>query len=111
MAINTIVMTEYGIPGSEPVRSHADVEGKWGGHKAWIVHYQNFYDHDGDNQRLEIYRHIGNYYEVGSWPPHDKISKWEMVDLFVESMNEDNFGGMSIITILWMMIKYRMQRI
>ena len=110
MAMAIPILTKDGIPGYSIRDAHPDVVGKWGGHKAYVVHYSLDVSPD-DRDRMEMYLHIGNYYEVGQYAPFNKVSGWEITNLFVESMNENNFGGWSILIILWMMIKYRMQRL
>ena len=111
MAIAIPVLTEKGVAGRLVIGSHPDVNGKFGGHKAWIVNYRGEYEDSCAFDRLEIYRHVGNYYEVGTWPPSRHISRWEMASMFIDCMNENNFGGWSILVILWMMVKYKVQRL
>jgi hypothetical protein len=111
MAIAIPVLTEKGVAGRLVIGSHPDVNGKFGGHKAWIVNYRGEHDESGISDRMEIYRHVGNYYEVGTWSPSRHISRWEMVNTFVDYMNENNFGGFSILVVLWMMIRYKVERL
>jgi len=111
MALAIPPLNEKGIPGRFVNGSHPDVDGKFGGHKAWIVRYQLEGDNRNFSERMEIYRHVGPYNEVGSWPPYNRISKWEMATTFIDSMNEHNFSWWSIFVILWMMIKYKMERL
>jgi hypothetical protein len=82
-------MRIYGVEVS-PDRSHADVTGNWGGEKAWIVHYLVYgINNETQSDCMQIYRHVGNYWEVGNWPRDRGASKWEVVCRCVEFMDKE----------------------
>jgi hypothetical protein len=81
----------------EVERSHHDVMGKWGGFKAWVVHYKK-----GAYGRMEIYRHVGAYHEVGNWPGDYGPSKWEVVNRCVEFLH----GETSLVALVMVAIGY-----
>ena len=99
-------LDENGFPYHEMVKSHQDVTGKWGGFKAWVVTFARTNRHFAPTTRQEIYINVGDYWDVGALPPDFKTSRWEMAELYMESL-KCNFCGWSILTLLIVMIKYR----
>ena len=85
-------MKVTGIDGMEVVNSHQDVNGKWGGYKAWVVHFAPPVGPSGRmmTQRMEIYRHIGDYYKVGNWPDDKGASRWEVIDQCIKFMDGES---------------------
>lgn len=58
-------VTVTGMENHHVANSGPDVNGKWGGHLAWVVSYQPNDNPDKREQQLELYCHIGNYWDVG----------------------------------------------
>jgi len=79
---NTLKLTETGIDGCCVEQSHFDVSGKFGGHLAWIVHYTS-----DEHEQIEIYRHVGSYYNVGKWAGEPGPSKWNVANDLVELLD------------------------
>ena len=69
-------ITQHSIPGLDQGktylvgRSHHDVNGMWGGHRSWIVHYA---DEETNKDNLIVYVAIGNYWNIGH-------GMWEGID-------------------------------
>ena len=92
-------LTETGIEGMEISHSHPDVVGSWGGHKAWMVH---FVPTGGGIQRLEVYRHVGSFYDIGQWAGEPGPSKWEVIGKCVGFL----YGDCSLWKLLSLLLKY-----
>jgi hypothetical protein len=81
--------------------SHEDVNGKWGGYKAWVVHYES-----ETMKRHELYRHVGEYYDVGNWPGDYGPSKWEVMNRCVDFIN----GEVSLTESCRVLFEYHIKR-
>ena len=85
-------ITRHSIPGldqDKPYlvgRSHHDVNGMWGGHRSWIVHY---IDEETNKDNLIVYAAIGNYWDIGHGmqePIDSRHSRFNVIERIVNLM-------------------------
>lgn len=95
VAINDIHNVEEKVDGA-----HFDVSGKWGGVKGRVVHVK-----DGEQEYGYLYRYVGPYWSVGSYPGDYEPSIWSVVDNCAEFVN----GERSLWTCIKLLTLYQIK--
>ena len=75
----------------QPTQIHIDTNGKWGGNKATIAHFDD---------RLMVYMLVGEYNDIGCWPGDVGCSRWTAVKTFLEILDSGDIDLFAIQNVM-----------